>query len=148
MLPTVCRTTLCPSSIHLAHSCSYPGCGKVFVLDGNQKNHRDVCAATHAGTIEYEGLPGAIQSGCQFSPMYGSKYCFHHAPRVVKPCDPLSSPGEDISEGVMKFITGKRSTRGQITYQVFIYASKKHTIIFVNFGTYYLSALLCTNIGI
>lgn len=111
--------------IQLAHHCSYSGCGKAFVLDGNQKNCRDVCAATHAGTIEYDGLPGTIQSGCQFSPMYGSKYCFYHSPRVVKPCDPLSSSGENITsdsaEGVVKFITGKRSTRDRITYQVFIH---------------------------
>lgn len=106
----------------LAHSCRYPGCGTAFVLDGNQKNRRDVCAATHAGEIEYEGLPGSIQSGCQLSPMYRSKYCFHHSPRVVRSCEPLSSSGEDGTsdrENVVRFITGKRSTRSGVTYQVY-----------------------------
>ena len=46
---------------------TYPGCGKAFVLGGNQKNCRDFCAATHAGVIEYDGLPGSTQSACHGS---------------------------------------------------------------------------------
>ncbi len=93
----------------------------VLVLDGNQKNRRDVCAAIHAGVIEYEGLPGSILSGCQFSPAYRSSYCFYHSPRVTRSCNLLSCTEEDgksDTEGVVKFIIGKRSTRSGVVYQV------------------------------
>ena len=93
-----------------------PGCGTVLVLDGNQKNRRDVCAATHAGALEYEGLPGSLQSGCQLSPAYRSKYCFYHSPRVAISKDESSSACD--SEGVVKFIIGKRVTRSGVTYNV------------------------------
>ena len=33
----------------VGHSCKYPGCKKVLVLDGNMKNRRDVCMARNAG---------------------------------------------------------------------------------------------------
>ena len=85
-----------------------------MVLDGNQKNRRDVCAATHAGVIEYDGLPGSIQSGCQLSPMYRSRYCFYHSQRVAV----SSGDGTSDREGLVMFITGKRATRSGVTYQV------------------------------
>ena len=28
------------------------GCGETIVMDGNMKNHRDVCLATEAGFVE------------------------------------------------------------------------------------------------
>ena len=31
------------------------GCGIAFVIDENMKNHRYVCAATHAGYAEVKG---------------------------------------------------------------------------------------------
>jgi hypothetical protein len=31
-----------------------------MVLDGNMKNHRDVCMAKDAGFIEFDGLPGSL----------------------------------------------------------------------------------------
>ena len=100
----------------LAHRCDKPGCGSTFVLDGNQKNRRNVCAATQAGLIEYEGLPGSIISGCQLSPCYRSNYCFHHAPRVMK-----SSNHEcDEKEIMVRYIVGKRTTRKGVSYQVFL----------------------------
>ena len=38
------------------HTCEKPGCGNIIlVLDGNMKNHRYVCAATHAGYAEFNG---------------------------------------------------------------------------------------------
>ena len=55
-----------------------------LVIDGNMKNRRDVCAATEAGCIEYEGLPGVIVTGCQQTPGYQSRYCYSHAPRISK----------------------------------------------------------------
>ena len=44
------------------HQCTYPGCKRVLVLDGNMKNRRDVCMARDAGYTKYEGLPGALQN--------------------------------------------------------------------------------------
>ena len=43
------------------HRCSVSGCGTVLVVDGNMKNHRSVCAASEAGYIEYDGLPGRVK---------------------------------------------------------------------------------------
>uniref|UniRef100_A0A1X7VAC2 Uncharacterized protein n=1 Tax=Amphimedon queenslandica TaxID=400682 RepID=A0A1X7VAC2_AMPQE len=69
-----------------AHSCSKPGCGSVIVMDANMKNHRDVCLATEAGFVEYDGLPGTVKTGCPNSPSYASWYCTLHKPLVVKSC--------------------------------------------------------------
>lgn len=111
-----------------AHLCSYPGCNKVLVLDGNMKNRRNVCAAKEAGLIEYPNLSGAIKTGCQSSPLQTSKYCFHHAPRVstqLDLCDPdqlenVSSlqPNHTNQEGVVSYIVQKKITRSSIYYQV------------------------------
>jgi len=51
-----------------AHRCSYPGCGSVLVLDGNMKNHRDICSAKPQGHIEFECLPGVITTGWTSTP--------------------------------------------------------------------------------
>ena len=40
----------------------YNGCGKILVLDGNMKNHRDVCAAREAGYAQFHGLPGEVKN--------------------------------------------------------------------------------------
>lgn len=63
------------SCVWLDHRCKKPGCGKVFILDGNMKNHRDVCYATEAG---YAGLPGRIKTGCPNTPGFQSRYCSLH----------------------------------------------------------------------
>ena len=111
------------SYICVAHKCKHSGCGKVFVIDGNQKNRQDVCAASEAGVIEYDNLPGYIKSGCQLSPSFGSKYCFFHSPRVssITPnSDAIDVNESDQSDGdgVVRFITDKRTTRNEIHYQV------------------------------
>ena len=49
---------------YLGHRCAKPGCGQVFVLDGNMKNNREVCYAVDAGYAEFRGLPGKIKTGC------------------------------------------------------------------------------------
>ena len=36
-------------------------CKKTLMLDGNMKNHRDVCTVKEASYAEYEGLPCSIQ---------------------------------------------------------------------------------------
>ena len=105
-----------------AHQCTFPGCNQALVLDGNMKNRRDICAATEAGFIEYEGLPGTIKTGCQSSPLQTSKYCYYHAPRMSQ-CDPEEDQGttttsSTIQEGIVKCIMGKKITRNNTYYQV------------------------------
>ena len=45
-----------------AHRCDISGCGKVLVLDGNMKNSREVCLATHAECAKFQlGIPTSIR---------------------------------------------------------------------------------------
>lgn len=88
----------------------------MIVVDGNMKNRRDVCAASEAGYIHYEGLPTFIKTGCQHSPGYCSKYCFEHAPRIA--VFEESSANNAGYEGVVKIITAKKETRSGVYYQV------------------------------
>ena len=101
-----------------AHKCSYPGCKSVLVVDGNMKNRRDICAATHAGFTEYSGLPGALKTGCQHSPAYQSKFCYHHSPRVA--CMSTDENKTD-SHRVVRLITNKKETRNGIYYEVYMH---------------------------
>ena len=55
------------------------------MLDGNIKNHRDVCLATYAGYVEYKGLPGKVQTGCPNTPAHKSPYCSLHKPVIAVP---------------------------------------------------------------
>lgn len=91
----------------VAHSCSYPGCGKVLVLDGNMKNHRDICLARSAGVIEFKNLPGQITTGCVNTPAYKSRYCVDHTPST-------SASGSNTKA----IVTGKKCTRTGVYYQV------------------------------
>ena len=115
------------------HKYNFPGCNKVFVLDGNCKNRRDVCGATEAGYIEYSGLPEGcrIKSGCQLSPMCTSKYCIHHTPRLsamLSLPDPETIHSNDgvsqtdivkpSCQGIIKLIVGKKITRNSTYYEV------------------------------
>lgn len=77
------------------------------------KNQRNICAATEAGYIEYQHLPGAIKTGCQSSPLSTSKYCYQHAPRVCA--------RDKTSQGLVKLITGKKVTRNEVYYEVKVY---------------------------
>ncbi len=80
----------------LDHRCNGPGCGKVFVIDGNMKNHRDVCFAKEAGYAEYKGLPCKIRTGCPNTPDLKSRFCSKHKPTAVTPrhSQPTDCPGE------------------------------------------------------
>lgn len=78
------------------------------MLDGNMKNHRGVCLATHAGFAEYDGLPGAIQTGCPNTPAHRSRFCNLHKPDVYSK--------QQNSETLM--IIGKRATRQGVNYEV------------------------------
>lgn len=89
-----------------AHTCSFPGCGSVLVIDGNMKNYRDVCHAKDAGYIQFEGLQGSIKTGCSASPDYKSRYCFNHKNHA---CNLLYCPeqtGEDGEDGELDVIPG------------------------------------------
>ena len=101
--------------LNVAHQCKFPGCKNVLVVDGNMKNRRDVCAATEAGYVQYEGLPMVIKTGCQLTPGYSSKYCFAHAPRIIRN---EGGATDSSSEGIVKIITAKKETRSGLYYQV------------------------------
>ena len=114
----------------LDHTCTYPGCTNVLVIDGNCKNRRDVCAATEAGFIEYGSLPGMIMTGCQHTPMQSSPFCCEHAPRVsvtmpVSDTDNTETmPGsmtEKAQHKAAEKILSKKETRNKTYYQVQFY---------------------------
>lgn len=91
-----------------------------MVIDGNMKNRRNVCAATEAGYLEYDGLEGKIKTGCPLTPLQTSRYCYHHATRVSKPeaqhkCTQSTVTNE---EGIVKVIMSKKETRSGLYYQV------------------------------
>ena len=90
----------------------------MLVIDGNMKNRRDVCAASEAGFMEYEGLPGVIKTGCQLSPGYQSKYCYEHAPRISKRTSEEDHTHECGGEGIVRLITAKKQTHSETYYQV------------------------------
>ena len=104
-------------SINIAHHCSYPGCRTVLVIDGNMKNRRNVCAASKAGFIQYDGLPGSITTGCQLSPLSRSRYCYYHAARSLS-TKPPANADSDKDKPRQLLVTGKRETRGGVYYQV------------------------------
>ena len=98
-----------------------PGCGQVFVLDGNMKNNREVCYAVDAGYAEFRGLPGKIKTGCINTPAFKSRYCSIHIPCVVH----HQSDGSDIQVPTTSFgpkvagiIIDKRVTRTSVLYKV------------------------------
>lgn len=107
------------SKINQEHRCDKTGCGTVFIMDGNMKNHRDVCQATYAGYTEYDGLPGRVCTGCPNTPDYKSRYCRLHKPLAVVP-EVESDKGSTRSgeEDQIGLIIGKRTTRNSALYQV------------------------------
>ena len=109
------------------HNCSVSGCGSTLVLDGNMKNHREVCAAKEAGYAEFNGLPGKIKTGtCPNTPQLKSRCCLDHTPTSFKsnpassdadspPTATSTSRSEDVQ---LAYIVGKRETRQTTLYQV------------------------------
>ena len=112
-----------PKFCTLGHSCDTPGCGSVLVIDGNMKNHRDVCLATEAGFITFQGLPGKVKTGCQLTPDLRSRYCSEHKPRVcMKPMDDTKDNSNvDTKEDVAEMIIAEKVTRSATYYQVQLY---------------------------
>ena len=107
--------------MHVSHQCKYPGCKTVLVLDGNMKNRHDVCMALDAGYNTYEGLPGAVKTGCMNSPELGARHCSLHK---VRACNPFTGEDKDAPEHseshdkVVKMILEKRTTRKANYYKV------------------------------
>ena len=106
--------------------CSVSGCGSTLVLDGNMKNHRDVCAAKEARYAEFNGLPGMVKTGCPNTPQLKSRYCLDHTPTSFKsnpasndadspPTATSTSHSEDVQ---LAYIVGKQETRQTTLYQV------------------------------
>lgn len=90
----------------------------MIVIDGNMKNHRDVCLATHAGYAEYKGLPGMVRTGCPNTPDYMSRFCSLH-----KPCNPVqtgepTNSSSAVQEKQPVLIIGNRTTRQGKMYEV------------------------------
>ena len=90
------------------HQCEKAGCRSVIVLNGNMKNNRSVCLATHAGYAEYDGLPGTIQTGCPNTPAHKSRFCSLHKPTVAQ---------SGTENATCTIIVGKRTTRQSVTYE-------------------------------
>ena len=114
--------------------CDVPGCGDVFILDGNMKNSREVCLATHAGYAKFSGLPGRVRTGCPNTPGHKSRYCSLHAPCTVLPQDiQFSEDGSPITvdptisseERHVAIILSKRVTRNSKFYQFATQARRK-----------------------
>lgn len=109
------------------HHCSTPGCKSILVLDGNMKNHRDVCKARDAGFTTFDGLPGQVKTGCQKTPDYKSRYCCLHKPRACilselpedseDGCTQLANT-EQKREGVVEMILEKKITRSTTYFKV------------------------------
>ena len=90
----------------------------MLVVDGNLKNHRDVCMATEAGYVTFQGLPEKVKTGCALTPELRSQYCSLHKPRVcAKPLDDTSST-TDSTEDIAEMILEERVTRSEIYYKV------------------------------
>ena len=87
------------------------------------KNHRDVCSATEAGFIIFQGLPGTIKTGCQLTPDKKSCYCSKHKPRIcIKPKDDTKDDSKaDQVEDVVEMILAERITRSATFYKVSMY---------------------------
>ena len=112
------------------HHCEKAGCGVAFILDGNMKNHRYVCSATHAGYAEFKGLDGNIITGCPKTPALKSSYCSAHTPIIAvrhnntechdsnTEAASTTSPPEEQPIGM---IVDKRVTRNSTLYQVCMY---------------------------
>jgi hypothetical protein len=93
-----------------------------LVIDGNMKNNREVCKATAAGFVQYEGLPGHVTTGCQRTPSFKSRFCSIHSPRVCTLSSPDSEEGSiggrHKEEAVVSMILEKKVTRTNTYYKV------------------------------
>ena len=109
---------------HPEHKCEKAGCTEAIILDGNMKNHRAVCAATHAGYIVYKNIPGQVRNGCQNSPAFDSSCTLHKPvlaiPQHVQIQHATSEGGEFTSPQNRRagWYYNKRKTRNSTFYEV------------------------------
>lgn len=101
----------------VGHSCKYPGCRQVLVLDGNMKNQREVCMARDAGYTTYGGLAGSVKTGCPNTPAYKCRYCKEHIQQ--SPMYDKCNRAEDDNGGVVQLLLAKKVTRNETYYQVY-----------------------------
>lgn len=77
--------------------------------------------ACDAGNIEYDGLPGAIKTGCMNTPEQKSRHCSLHTPRA---CTQQSDNSDDEAPDKLLAVSGdeslleKRVTRKSTYYKV------------------------------
>ena len=100
------------------------------MLDGNMKNHRDVCAARIAGYAEYEGLPRRVKTGCTNTPLLRSRYCAVHTPTAFTSvgsggdeCNSLTSTTADSGLDQIAYILEKKTTRQNTFYKVYVFVT-------------------------
>lgn len=91
------------------------GSGTVLVIDGNMKNHRSVCAASDAGYIEYDGLPGRVKTGCTNTPEQNTSFvhCTSHVLYILA--------SSQAKQQLLNPILEKRETRSATHYKVIHY---------------------------
>ena len=82
-----------------------------MVIDGNLKNHRPVCAASEAGYVQYDGLPGKIKTGCTNTPRQKSRFCPVHKPRTL-------TTDDESSGSVIEMILEKKALHNHTLYKV------------------------------
>ena len=118
---SICINLIPPCLYQLiAHKCDVQGCNNVLVIDGNFKNHRDICMATEAGFVTFQGLPGQIKTGCLMTPDYKSRYCSLHKPRVCqKPVNGIDDD-QNFEEDIAEMIIEQKVTRSKTYYKVCI----------------------------
>lgn len=127
--------------VHVGHRCDKPSCGKVLVLDGNQKNNRPVCAAEDAGFVEYTGLPGRVKTGCMATPEQTSIFCPLHKPRHIRQHCSSSSIQKESRHGVIEMIL-RKDTRNTTHYEV-----ESHNKIIVILSTFDMLVLYTLHIS-
>ena len=122
----------------LGHRCATPGCGQVFVVDGNMKNNREVCYAVDAGYAEFIGLPGKIKTGCPNTPAFKSRYCSIHIPYVAHhQSDGSDTQAQTTSSSITAprlagIITNKRVTRKSVLYEIqFLYVHVSESCMYM-----------------
>ena len=98
----MCHCHIC--ILKIAHKCDVQGCSSVLVIDGNLKNHRDVCMAKEAGFVTFQGLPGKIKTGCLMTPDYKSRYCFLHKARVCQKPINDTEDNQNVEEDIAEMI--------------------------------------------
>ncbi|KAI9348545.1 hypothetical protein BDR26DRAFT_703311 [Obelidium mucronatum] len=73
------------------HQCEKPGCSNTFIVDGNQKFKRSVCAEMECNSVEAYNVQ--FKLGCTNTPAIHSKYCKLHKEKAGR--DKNSGTEED-----------------------------------------------------